>query len=63
MTPAVFDADLQRLGLLQAHGAVERKGYCLHIPEPGRPLVRQVCAAFDRYLQTGDAAASRHAAA
>jgi oxygen-independent coproporphyrinogen-3 oxidase len=64
MAPAVFDADLSRLAPLEEHGAVERQGYRLRMPEPARPLVRQVCAAFDSYLQQPAAvSAPRHAAA
>ncbi len=64
MAPDIFDADLPRLALLESHGIVIRQGYELRIPETGRPLVRQVCAAFDSYLQQQNAAAPpRHAAA
>lgn len=64
MTPTIFDADLPRLALLEEHGVVTRQGYRLQIAESGRPLVRQVCAAFDSYLQQQNAATPpRHAAA
>jgi oxygen-independent coproporphyrinogen-3 oxidase len=64
MAPTLFDADLPRLAMLESHGIVQRDGYRLRIPEAGRPLVRQVCAAFDSYLQQQSAATPpRHAAA
>jgi len=61
---ALFDADLPRLALLEQHGIVLRDGYRLHIPETGRSMLRQVCAAFDSYLQVPqDTMPQRHAAA
>jgi oxygen-independent coproporphyrinogen-3 oxidase len=50
LAPSVFEADLEQLEPLIERGLVQRNGYNLTIPEPSRPLVRQVCAAFDRYL-------------
>jgi oxygen-independent coproporphyrinogen-3 oxidase len=64
MAPSLFDADLERLLPLAEHGIVERQGYRLRIAERGRPLVRQVCAAFDSYLQQPNQVSTpRHAAA
>ncbi|MEK9969002.1 MAG: oxygen-independent coproporphyrinogen III oxidase [Ferrovibrio sp.] len=64
MTPAVFDADFPRLALLEDSGVVSRQGYRLQVAEAGRPLVRQVCAAFDQYLQPHVVDSTpRHAAA
>lgn len=61
---AIFDADLPRLALLERHGVVTRENYRLHVAESGRPLLRQVCAAFDSYLQVPVASITpRHAAA
>lgn len=63
--PGIFDADLPRLALLERHGVVQRDGYRVVIEEAGRPLVRQVCASFDSYLQqqTAGSVQPRHAAA
>lgn len=64
----LFDDDLARLARLEQHGIVARDDYVIDVAERGRPLVRQVCAAFDGYLRvpvdrvTQDTA-PRHAAA
>jgi len=64
LPPALFDADLPRLALLERHGVVTRQDYRLHVAESGRALLRQVCAAFDSYLQVPvDRVTPRHAAA
>lgn len=51
LAPSVFAADLEQLEPLVERGLVQRNGYNLTVPETARPLVRQVCAVFDRYLQ------------
>lgn len=64
LPPTLFDADLPRLALLERHGIVTRQTYRLHVAESGRALLRQVCAAFDSYLQVPvDRVTPRHAAA
>jgi oxygen-independent coproporphyrinogen-3 oxidase len=45
---------------LAKDGLVVRDGFMLTIPDKGRALVRNVCAVFDRYLETG---AQRHSRA
>ena len=54
-----FAAELSALAPMRRDGLVEIEGGRLRVTEPGRPLVRTVCAAFDRYLQTGKARHSR----
>src|SRR3546814_17065910 len=49
-TPEVFTAALDRLDPLHRHGLVAIDGWVVTVPEPGRPLLRQVCAAIDAYL-------------
>lgn len=65
MAPEVFADALGRLDLLQRHGLVAIDGWTVTVTEPGRPLLRQVCAAFDAYLgqPAAGAAMPRHAAA
>ena len=65
MAPDLFAAALDRLDELRRHGLVGIDGWVVTVPEPGRPLLRQVCAAFDAYLAapTPAATAPRHAAA
>ncbi|HLB80180.1 MAG TPA: oxygen-independent coproporphyrinogen III oxidase [Dongiaceae bacterium] len=57
--PDAFAAELSALAPMRRDGLVEIDGGRLRVTEPGRPLVRTVCAAFDRYLQTGKARHSR----
>ena len=57
--PDAFAAELSALAPMRRDGLVEIEGGRLRVTEPGRPLVRTVCAAFDRYLQTGKARHSR----
>lgn len=52
--PAEFDADLARLTPMEADGLLVRQGRKITMTEQGRPLVRAVCAAFDRYLNQGE---------
>lgn len=49
-----FDEELASLAALEADGIVERHGHRLAVTEEGKPLVRAVCAAFDRYLNAGE---------
>ncbi|MDP1748703.1 MAG: coproporphyrinogen III oxidase, partial [Reyranella sp.] len=44
-----FLAEIGGLGSLVRDGLVSIDGGCLAVTERGRPLVRSVCAAFDRY--------------
>lgn len=55
----VFDPDLPALDPLEADGIVVRDGHRITVTELGRPLVRAVCAAFDRYLTQGEARHSK----
>jgi oxygen-independent coproporphyrinogen-3 oxidase len=56
---AVADA-LPSLQAFQADGLLRLDGPRLAVTEEGRPIVRAVCAAFDRYLRP---AATAHSAA
>lgn len=55
-----FAAELAAIDALARDGLVKRDGLSIEIPEDSRLLVRNVCAAFDRYLQSG---AGRHSRA
>ncbi|PKQ04170.1 MAG: oxygen-independent coproporphyrinogen III oxidase [Alphaproteobacteria bacterium HGW-Alphaproteobacteria-11] len=55
-----FDGELDRLAPLEADGIVTRDGRRVTLTEEGRPLVRAVCAVFDKYLGQG---AARHSKA
>lgn len=55
-----FADELARLGDMAADGIVEIDGSSIRVREPGRALVRSVCAVFDTYLQSGR---GRHSAA
>jgi oxygen-independent coproporphyrinogen-3 oxidase len=57
---ARFADELDRVDALAADGLVERRGHRLVVPDEARPLVRSVCAVFDRYLAPD---ATRHAKA
>jgi len=43
------------LAPMAGDGLVELDGVEIRITETGRPLMRAVCAVFDRYLETGKA--------
>ncbi|HEX7775470.1 MAG TPA: oxygen-independent coproporphyrinogen III oxidase [Parvibaculum sp.] len=49
-----FEPELSALAALEADGIVRREGHKLAVTEEGRPLVRAVCAVFDRYLDQGE---------
>jgi oxygen-independent coproporphyrinogen-3 oxidase len=57
--PASFADELAALGPLVADGIAEVEGTTVRITEEGRPLMRTVCAVFDKYLGTGAARHSR----
>ncbi|MBA1157400.1 oxygen-independent coproporphyrinogen III oxidase [Microvirga mediterraneensis] len=52
-----FRPEIDAIDELARDGLVNRKGLVLTIPDEGRALVRNVCAVFDRYLESG---AQRH---
>ncbi|SCY72218.1 oxygen-independent coproporphyrinogen III oxidase [Microvirga guangxiensis] len=54
-----FSAEIVALDLLARDGLVKRDGLIIEIPEESRLLVRNVCAAFDRYLESGAVRHSR----
>jgi oxygen-independent coproporphyrinogen-3 oxidase len=56
----VFEAERAALAPMQRDGLVRQAGHRITVTELGRPLVRTVCAVFDRYLAAGEA---RHARA
>jgi oxygen-independent coproporphyrinogen-3 oxidase len=58
--PAAFAA-LPRLDALARDGLIERNGMQIEVTAEARPLVRSVAAAFDAYLETGEARHSRAA--
>ena len=58
--PDVFAEDLDALGEMAADGIVAVDGRSIRVTETGRPFVRTVCAAFDRYLRPNE---TRHARA
>ncbi len=58
--PGVFDDALSALAGMAADGVVALDGARVRMTERGRPFVRTVCAAFDRYLEPGE---TRHAQA
>ncbi|MBY0431305.1 MAG: coproporphyrinogen III oxidase, partial [Rhodospirillales bacterium] len=49
-----FEPELASLAGLVEDGVVVRQGRKLAVTDDGRPLVRAVCAAFDRYLKKGE---------
>lgn len=49
-----FAAELDSLAALEADGVCRRDGHRVTISESGRPLIRAVCAAFDKYLKAGE---------
>ncbi|MCH8925957.1 MAG: oxygen-independent coproporphyrinogen III oxidase [Proteobacteria bacterium] len=58
--PGVFADALPVLAGMAADGVVALDGARVRMTERGRPFVRTVCAAFDRYLEPGE---TRHAQA
>ena len=54
-----FDAELSALKLLASDGLVALEGRKITVTERGRPLVRAVCAVFDRYLEQSETRHSR----
>ncbi len=54
-TAGDFAAELSALAPMETDGLVELDGDEIRITESGRPLMRAVCAVFDRYLETGKA--------
>jgi oxygen-independent coproporphyrinogen-3 oxidase len=57
--PDNFSAELDHLDGMVADGVVEHDGSTIVITEGGRPLMRAVCAVFDRYLTAGTGRHSR----
>ena len=55
-----FASEIRAIDELAEDGLVVRDGFTLTIPDEGRALVRNVCAVFDRYLESG---AQRHSRA
>ncbi len=49
----LFLPELDALTELEADGIIVRAGRTISVTPEGRPLVRAVCAVFDRYLKTG----------
>ena len=54
-----FSAELSALTPMERDGLVEIIGSHIRITEYGRPLMRSVCAVFDRYLNAGQTRHSR----
>lgn len=59
-TKPAFTTELAAIDEMARDGLVRRNGLSIEIPEDSRLLVRNVCAAFDRYLDGG---AMRHSRA
>lgn len=57
--PGGFAEELSALAPLARDGLVEVEGSRIHITDTGQPLMRTVCAVFDRYLATGKGRHSR----
>jgi oxygen-independent coproporphyrinogen-3 oxidase len=57
--PHGFAEELSALAPMARDGLVELKGSRVHITDTGQPLMRTVCAVFDRYLGTGKGRHSR----
>ncbi len=51
---ALFEPELERLAPFERHGLVQGTGYRIRVTEKGRPLLRNIAAVFDRYLQARD---------
>lgn len=58
-TDTDFAPELAEIDELARDGLVRRDGLVLEIPEESRLLVRNVCAVFDRHLESGTARHSR----
>ena len=58
--PAALAAEHEAIARFETLGLVELDGEHVRLTEAGRPLVRTVCTAFDRYFDSG---LRRHAAA
>ncbi|WP_243373386.1 oxygen-independent coproporphyrinogen III oxidase [Microvirga solisilvae] len=56
---STFAGELAAIDDMARDGLVKRKGLSIQIPEESHLLVRNVCAAFDRYLENGAARHSR----
>jgi len=54
-----FAPELETLARFEADGLVRIEGHEVRVEPPGRPLVRSVCAIFDRYLERGQGRHSR----
>ena len=54
-----FAEELSALAPMARDGLVEVEGSRVHITDVGQPLMRTVCAVFDRYLGTGKGRHSR----
>ena len=54
-----FLASLDRLVPMQQDGLISFEGHRLKVTDRGRPLLRAVCAAFDRYYTGGEGRHSR----
>lgn len=59
ITADSFDGELARLKPMIDDGLVEVSGRRIAVTERGRPLVRAVCAVFDRYLDQNEKRHSR----
>ena len=57
-----FAAELASLAGLQGDGLVTVDDQHIAVTEPGRLLIRNICMAFDRHLQSANAAQSALAA-
>ena len=58
--PGVFAGEIDSLAGMVVDGLVVVEGWRLRVTERGRPFMRTLCAAFDRYLEPGE---TRHARA
>ncbi|MBF0095098.1 MAG: coproporphyrinogen III oxidase, partial [Alphaproteobacteria bacterium] len=54
-----FDPELALLAGLEEDGVVVRDRHTIRVTDAGRPLIRAVCAVFDRYLKAGEARHSK----
>ncbi len=54
-----FDPELAKLKPMITDGLIEVTGHQIRVTERGRPLVRAVCAVFDRYLDQSEKRHSR----
>ncbi len=59
-SPTAFASEIEAVDALARDGLVTRDGLTIAVPEESRALVRNVCAVFDRYLESG---AQRHSRA